>query len=260
MITTTEDGIRLQTALDGPVGAPPLLFLNSLGCDLTMWDAQVRALKTKFRVIRFDTRGHGGSDAPDGDYTLERLGLDALAVLDEVGVASAHVCGLSLGGITAQWLAIHAAGRMNRLVLANTVARIGSPEIWRARAETVLAQGMGAVADGAIGRFFSEPFRTTAPETAMIFRRILMETPPQGYAGCCATLRDSDLRCGLGGIISPTLVIGGTLDVSTPPAEAAALAREIPGASLVILDAAHLSNIEQPEAFNAALLTHLETV
>jgi 3-oxoadipate enol-lactonase len=258
MIVTADDGVRLRARTDGPVDAPALLFLNSLGCDLTMWDGQVRALKERFRMIRFDTRGHGGSDAPGGEYRLERLGLDALVVLDAVGAARADVCGLSLGGVIAQWLAIHAADRADRLILANTAARIGSEDIWRGRRETVLTEGVGAIAEGVIGRFFSERFRIAAPEIVEIFRRILLNIPPQGYAGCCAALRDADLRPDISGIASATLVIGGAMDASTPPAQAEALARGIPGAGLTILDSAHLSNIEQPDAFTAALLNHLE--
>jgi 3-oxoadipate enol-lactonase len=260
MIVTVDDGVRLTARIDGPLGAPALLFLNSLGCDLTMWDGQARALVGRFRTIRFDARGNGGSDAPDGDYTLERLGRDALAVLDAAGAPCAHVCGLSLGGVTAQWLALNAGGRVDRLILANTAARIGSAEMWAARRQTVLTDGVGAIADVAIGRFFSERFRTAAPETVETFRRILLEASPRGYAGCCAALRDADFRAPVGGIASPTLVIGGALDVSTPPADAEALARAIPGAGLTILNSAHLSNIEQPEAFTDALLKHLEAL
>jgi 3-oxoadipate enol-lactonase len=260
MIVTTDDGVRLHVRTDGPLDAPALLFLNSLGCDLTMWDGQVRALETRFRLIRFDARGHGCSDAPGGEYTLERLGRDALAVLNAVGVAGAHVCGLSLGGVIAQWLAVNAAGRVDRLILANTAARIGSEDIWRARRETVLTAGVGVIADGVIGRFFSERFRNAAPEIVETFRRILLETAPQGYAGCCAALHDADLRGDIGGIANAALVIGGAADMSTPPADAESLARGIPGARLTILETAHLSNIEQPEAFTAALLNHLEAV
>jgi 3-oxoadipate enol-lactonase len=258
VIVMTDDGVRLKFAIDGPANAPALLLLNSLGCDLTMWDLQVQALSDRFRLIRFDTRGHGASDAPSGDYTIERLGRDAIAVLDAAETARAHICGLSLGGVVAQWLAIEAAGRVDRLILANTSPRIGTEEIWRARKDTVLNAGMGAVADAAIGRFFSEPFQTAAPDTVATFRGILLATAPQGYAGCCAALRDADFRLDLGRIGSDTLAIGGAWDVSTPPEAAEALARGIRGARVEILDSAHLSNIEQPEAFTAALLNHLE--
>jgi 3-oxoadipate enol-lactonase len=259
MFVTTDDGIRLNIAVDGPERGEPLLFLNSLGCDRSMWDAQAGELAGRFRVIRFDTRGHAASDAPDGDYTLDRLGCDALAVLDAAGAERAHICGLSLGGVTAQWLAIHAPGRVNRLILANTAARVGTAESWQARRDTVSSQGMTAIADAVIGRFFQDAFRAAHPATVETFCNTLLRTPPEGYAGCCAALRDADLRPELSRIAAPTLVIGGRLDASTPPEQAEALANGIKGARLIVLDTAHLSNIEQPAAFTQAVMKHLET-
>jgi 3-oxoadipate enol-lactonase len=265
MFVKTDDGIRLNIAIDGSQNGEPLLFLNSLGCDLSMWDAQARELAGRFRVIRFDARGHGASDAPDGDYTLDRLGRDALAVLDAVvgvgkaGAERAHICGLSLGGVTAQWLAIHAPAHVNRLILANTAGRVGTAESWQARLDTVKSHGMTAIADAVMGRFFCDAFRAAHPDTVETFRHILLRTAPQGYAGCCAALRDADLSQELGRIRAPTLVIGGRLDASTPQAQAEALAHGIEGARLSLLDAAHLSNIEQPAAFIAAVMKHLES-
>jgi 3-oxoadipate enol-lactonase len=258
MFVTADDGMRFKVTFDGPENADPLLLLNSLGCTLSMWDAQVRILATRFRVIRFDARGHGCSDAPRGDYTLARLGRDALAVLDAADAARAHICGISLGGITAQWLAIHAPDRVRKLVLANTSARLGSAEAWQARLDTVLGHGMDAIVDAVLGRFFSEPFRVASPLTVGLFRQTLLRTSPQGYAGCCAALREADLRAHLRVIDAPTLVIGGAWDASTPLAEAETLARDIKGASLAIFDAAHLSNVEQPVAFADAVRNHLE--
>jgi 3-oxoadipate enol-lactonase len=260
MFVTTNDGMRLKVTLDGPENGDPLLLLNSLGCTLSMWDAQVRMLATRFRVIRFDARGHGGSDAPGGDYTLARLGRDALAVLDAADAPRAHICGISLGGITAQWLAVHVPDRVQKLVLANTAARLGSVETWQVRLDTVLGHGMDAIADAVIGRFFSEPFRVASPTTVGLFRQTLLRTSPQGYAGCCAVLRDADLRADLREIDAPTLVIGGTHDVSTPLAEAETLAREIKSARLAVFDAAHLSNVEQPVGFADAIRNHLEAL
>jgi len=264
MFVQTDDGIRLNVAIDGPENGEPILFVNSLGCDLSMWDAQAGALAGRFRIIRFDARGHGASDAPDGDYTLDRLGRDALAVLDAAGVGKegagrAHICGLSLGGVTAQWLAIHAPAHVNRLILANTAARVGTAESWQARLDTVKSQGMTAIADAVMGRFFCDAFRAAHPAIVETFRHILLRTAPQGYAGCCAALRDADLSHAPGKITAPTLVIGGRLDASTPPAQAEALANGIKGARLTLLDTAHLSNIEQTAAFTAAVIKHLET-
>jgi 3-oxoadipate enol-lactonase len=253
-----SDGTSLAVDVSGPAKAPALLFLNSLGCDLTLWDEQAAALADAYRIVRFDARGHGGSGAPPGDYTLEQLGRDALAVLDAVGVASAHVCGLSLGGATAQWVAIHAPERIDRLVLANTASRIGSAEAWEARRRTVLAEGVVAIADTAMDRFFSAAFRADHADIVAQYRTMLTNTPATGYAGCCAALRDGDLAPGLGRIRAPTLVIAGELDVSTPPEQALSLAARIAGSELRLLATAHLSTVEDPAGFTGALRSHLE--
>ncbi len=210
-------------------------------------------------MVRFDARGHGGSAAPTGDYTLDQLGGDALAVLDAFGVRRAHLCGLSMGGVTAQWLAIHAPQRVDRLILANTASRVGSFESWQARRDLVLEQGLQAIADLAMERFFSPAFRLARPEVVTSFREGLLACDPVGYAGCCAALRDANLTPSLDRITAPTLVIGGAEDISTPPDQTLALARTIPRARHVLLPAAHLSNVEQPQAFTAALLSHLES-
>ena len=259
MRTITDDGVALGVRIDGGGQAESLLLLHSIGCDSAMWDAQVQALIGRFRVIRLDARGHGQSDAPAGEYTLARLGRDALAALDGAGAGRAHVCGVSMGGAIAQWLAVHAPDRVERLILANTAARIGTFESWQARRDTVLGQGLAAIGEMAMGRFFSEPFRTGAPDIVARFRGVLEATDPIGYAGCCAALRDADLTADLGRIAAPTLVIGGTLDISTPPYQAEALMRGIPGAQLLMLDAAHLSSVEQPAAFTEAVHRHLES-
>ena len=252
------DGRRLVGEIHGPTDAPALLFLNSVGCDRSLWDAQVAALSAAFRCIVFDARGHGESDAPTGDYTLAQLGSDALAILDAATVERAHLCGLSLGGLIAQWLATRAPDRVASLTLANTGIRIGSFESWTARIELVLAEGLEAIADAAMERFFSDAFRRSHPAVVAEWRRRLAAVPAAGYAGCCAVLRDADLSPDVGRITAPTLVIGGAFDVATPPDLAAALAAAIPGAQLEILSAAHLSNLEQAAAFTAALRTHLE--
>jgi 3-oxoadipate enol-lactonase len=254
MFVTADDAIRLNVKVEGRGDAPTLLLMHSIGCDLTLWDPQVAALAADFRIVRYDARGHGGSDAPRGDYTLSRLGQDALAVLDAVGADRAYLCGLSLGGSVAQWLALHAAARVRAMAIANTAIRIGSAEAWQARGDLALSQGMVSIAPTAITRFFSERFLAASPEIADVFRRRLLTTEPDGYAGCCAVLRDADFTGRLGALDLPTVVIGGTLDVPTPLSQAEDLAQAIPGASLVALDAGHLSNIEQPAAFAAAVL------
>lgn len=258
MDVTSFDGARLRSRRDGRVHGATILYINSLGCDMAMWEPQCAALEGRHRHLRYDARGHGQSDAPEGDYDLATLGRDALAVLDAHDVERAHVCGLSLGGLTAQWLAIHAPERVERLVLANTASRVGSVEGWTTRAETVRSRGMEAVADVVIGRFFSPGFSILAPATVARFRAVLIATAPAGYAGCCAALRDADLTADLPRISAPTLVIGGASDVSTPPEQGAALAAAIPGASFLTLDAAHISNIETHATFTAAMRRHFE--
>jgi 3-oxoadipate enol-lactonase len=259
MFVTTDDNIRLNVAIEGRDDAPALLMMHSIGCDLTLWNPQVEALAGHFRIVLFDARGHGGSDAPKGGYTLERLGGDALAVLDAVGADSAYLCGLSLGGVTAQWLALHSARRITGIVIANTAARIGTAEAWQARGDMAIAEGMQAIAPTAITRFFSEGFLASSPGITDIFRQRLLTTAPEGYAGCCAVLRDTDFAGELGAIALPTIVIGGTLDVPTPLSQAEELAQAIPDARLVVLEAGHLSNVEQPVAFAAAVRQILET-
>lgn len=253
-----KDGALLSASVDGPDGAPALLLMHSIGTDHRMWSAQISAFARHFRVVALDARGHGASAAPDGDYTIDMLGNGAIQMLDHLGIGAAHVCGLSMGGAMAQWLAIHAPDRVAKLVLANTAARIGTADTWRIRERSVRQDGLASIADAALARFFSESFRAAYPETEQLFRARLVGMSVQGYAGCCAALRDADFRPMLGHITAPTLVIGGTFDVSTPPAEAELLAQAIPRAALVMLPAAHLSNIEQPGRFIAAISAFLE--
>jgi 3-oxoadipate enol-lactonase len=253
-----SDGCGLAAHVHGNAGRPAVLLLHSIGCDAGMWAQQAASLRDGYRVIGLDLRGHGASDAPPGDYTLERLGRDAAEVLDAVGAASVHVCGLSLGGVVAQWMAVHRPERMRTLTLANTTPRIGTPEAWSERAALVRREGTAAIADVAMGRFFGESFRKSEPEVVERTRARLLATSAEGYAGCCAALRDADLAADVGQIAAPTLLIGGRYDVSTPPEQIRALAGPIKGARYLELDAAHLSNLERPQAFTQALINHLE--
>jgi 3-oxoadipate enol-lactonase len=252
-----DDGRRIAIHIDGPVHAPSLLLSNSLGTTFRMWDAQIPALSAEFRVIRYDSRGHGQSDAPAGDYSITRLAADALAVLDSLHIESAAFVGLSKGGMVGQWLGAHAPQRLTRLVLANTAAWMGPPQAWQQRIDAVRETGMAAITDAVLERWFTPGFRAQAPQAVAPVRDMLLATPPQGYAGCCAAIRDMDQRDSLSAIAAPTLVIGGLQDPATPPAKAEEIADGVPGAHLVMLDAAHLSNIEQPRAFTAALLDFL---
>ena len=235
----------------------PLLLVMGLGADSKGWTAQTPVFAERHRVITFDNRGAGRSSTPPGSYTTEQMGRDALAVLDAAGIERADVCGVSLGGLTALWLGIHAPDRVGCLVAANTAARLGSREGWSDRIEQVRAGGMEAVAEGGLARWFTSGFRDTHPETADRFRAMLLACPVEGYTGACAVLRDADLRADLGRIAAPTLVVSGTHDTATPPALGAEIAAGVREARTIELDAAHLSNVEQPIAFTAAVLDFL---
>ncbi len=250
---TTDDGCRLAYTLIGPEAGPPLVLSNSLGTDRGLWDAQISTLSGEHRILAYDTRGHGASDAPEGPHTIERLGRDVMALMDHVGVARADVCGISIGGLTALWLGVHAPDRVGRLVLANTAARIGSVASWTERMTAVSAGGTAAIADATMARWFTEGFRTAHPETVVRVRTTFVSTPTAGYLGCCAALRDADLREAAARVAAPVLVITGTHDPATPPADGTRLAATIPGATLLELDAAHLSNIERADVFTEAV-------
>lgn len=255
---TTDDGCRIHYRLDGPDDGPVLLLSNSLGTTLEMWDPQVEVLAGSARVLRYDSRGHGRSDAPPGPYTIERLGRDVLALLDALALDRVSFCGLSKGGMVGIWLGIHADRRLQRLVLANTSAHIGAPEVWSQRIATVEAQGMKAIVPGVIERWFTTGFRERSPATVARIAAMLEATSPSGYVACCAAVRDMDQRADLGRIAVPTLVIGGRHDLATPMDQARLIAGRVPGAELVELDAAHLANIEQEAAFTRALAEFLK--
>ena len=257
MSTVSSSGATIAYDIHGDASAPSLLFLNSIGSTRSLWDRQRRAFGGTHRVIRYDARGHGQSGVPPGPYTIAQLGQDALAILDAEQIAAAHVCGLSLGGITALWLAVHAPDRVRSLTMANTGARIGSAEFWDARMALVRERGMQAVADVAIPNWFTEGFRAREPATVQRFRDDIESTPAEGYLGCCAALRDEDLRESLHAVRCPVLAIAGVSDRSTPPELLQFVHDRLPGSRLVMLQAAHISNVEQETAFNAALSAFL---
>lgn len=253
MAFAVRDGVRLYWRAEGEPERPALLLLNSIGTDLGLWDRVVPHLLADFRVLRMDTRGHGASDAPGGDYSLAMLAADAQAVLDAAGVARAWVCGVSLGGMIAMRLALDAPERISGLVLACTSAGMDH-EAWETRRRTVLDQGLGAIEEMALGRFFAEDFRRTHRAEVETVRQGLRALDRNGYAGCCAAIRDMDLLNGLGAIRAPTLVIGGAKDVSTPfEGHGSLIAEAIPGAEAEILETAHLACIEAPLDFAAAV-------
>lgn len=251
--------MEVHAEIAGEPGAPPLVLVSSLGTDLTMWDPQVPTLSATHRVIRFDLRGHGHSPSPRGPYTIDELGADLVALLDRLGIERTAVCGISLGGLTALWLAQRHPHRVERVVLANTAARIGTREGWQARADTVRRDGTSAVADVVIERFLSPGFRERAPATAGRLRRRLCELDDEGYAACCLALAQADLRERVETVTTPALVIAGTEDGATPVADAGWLDDHLPDSRLVVLPGAgHLSSIEQPKSFTAAVLGFLQ--
>lgn len=254
---TTGDGCRIAYRFDGPEGAPVLLLSNSLGTDMEMWAPQLAAWTRDFRVLRYDQRGHGESDAPVGAYSMDRLGRDVIELLDGLALAKVHFCGLSLGGMVGQWLGVYAPDRLNRLVLANTSSWMGPPSGWDTRIALVRAQGMASLAQASVERWFTPEFVAAAPVAIDAIVAALKATNPAGYTGCCAAIRDMDMRPVVGLIAKPTLVIGGRRDPSTPPAHSEALAAAIIGAGLEMLEAAHLANVEQPAPFAEAVRAHL---
>ena len=244
--------------LDGPDDRPVVMFVHSLGLDHGMWDPQAVDLAPYLRVLRYDLRGHGASSVTPGDHSIEQLGRDALALADALGFERFAFCGLSIGGMIGQWLGVHAPERLTHLILANTSPRVADPPAMEARRRTVLEQGMSAVADTVMGRFFSPRVLASGSPRVAAARRTLLATDPVGYAGCCGAVRDHDQRAAIGSIRVPTLVVSGDLDVSMPwPEHGEVLARAIPGAFVVRLPAAHISNLEKPRSFSAALTDFL---
>ena len=250
--------VRMHPELTGRPDGPVLVFANSLGCTLDMWEPQVEALRTRFRIVRYDVRGHGASPAPPGPYTIADLGGDLIAMFDGLGIERAHVCGLSLGGMIGMWLAAHAPGRVDRLVVCASSAQLGPPEAWSARAATVLVDGLAAVSDFVVRRWFTPDFAARNPDEVARVRAMLECSSPIGYAGCCRAIEGMDLTGDLGSIAARTLVVVGADDAATPLPHAERIAAGIPGARLeVVPDAAHLVNIEQAEAVNALIVEHL---
>ena len=253
MAFASRGGARLYWREDGRADGPPILLLNAIGTDMALWDAALPPLARTFRVIRMDTRGHGASDATPGDYDLPGLAGDALAVLDAAGIPKAAVCGLSLGGMIAMTLSLVAPARVSALVAACTSPAM-DPGTWEARRRTVLQEGVAAIAEAALSRFFSEAFRNARPEVADTVRAGLLATPAAGYAGCAAAIRDMRLAAALAGITVPTLVIAGSRDVSTPfEGHGERIAAAVPGATSRMLDAGHLACLEAPDAFAGAV-------
>jgi 3-oxoadipate enol-lactonase / 4-carboxymuconolactone decarboxylase len=252
------NGTRLFYRLEGSAGRPVLILSHSIGTDSGMWAPQAADLLPHFQVLRYDTRGHGASDAPSGEYSIEMLGRDVLGLGDVLGIRQFAFCGISLGGGIGQWLGIHSAERLTHLILANTSPQFGPRDNWESRIKMVREGGMRAIVDMAMNRFFSAGTLARDDVYASAVKNVLLATDATGYVGCCAALRDVDNRELLRKIQVPTLVIAGDRDVSTPwEGHGEILMREIPGARVAHLPAAHLSNLERPRSFTAALLDFL---
>jgi 3-oxoadipate enol-lactonase len=247
--------VRLNYRFDGPEDAPVLVLASSLGATHAMWDANVEALSRRYRVLRYDHRGHGESEVPPGPYTVGELAGDVVALLDELGLERVCFCGLSLGGAVGMALALAAPERLERLVLCCTAAKFGTPDGWVERAQLVREQGLEAIVDAVLERWFTPKLREEQPELVAEFRRTFLGTPREGYAACCDALRDWDVRQRLPEIQVPTTCVAGADDPSTPPSDLELLAHEIPNATLIVIpDARHLANVEQAEAFSLAVL------
>lgn len=250
----------LNYQLDGAAGLPVLVLSNSLGTDLQMWDAQIEAFTQHFQVLRYDTRGHGKSLVTEGIYSIEQNGRDVLALLDALDIPQAYFCGLSMGGLIGQWLAINAPERLKRVVLCNTAAKIGNPDVWNPRIEMVLRDGPAAMAslrNASIARWFTPQFAEAETAKVEAVVGMLAATSPQGYAANCAAVRDADFREQIAGINLPLLVVCGTEDAVTTPADGRFISERVKGAQQVEFHAAHLSNVEAGAAFSQAVLDFL---
>ena len=252
--------VDLNHRINGPYDAPVVVLSNSLGSSMEMWAPQVPALSVRFRVLRYDQRGHGDSPVPPGPYDVPDLGQDVLDLLDRNEIERAHFAGLSMGGMTGMWLAANAPERIDRLVLLCTTAYFGTPEVWIERAATVREQGTEAVAEAGVERWLTEDFREREPAVAARMRAMIAAQPDDGYVECCGALERLDLRDQLDRIATPTLVIAGAQDPSTPPdPHAQLIADHISGARLELLDpGAHLINVERAPEVTDLILDHLE--
>jgi 3-oxoadipate enol-lactonase len=252
--------VELNHRINGPYDAPVVVLSNSLGSSMEMWAPQIPALSVRFRVLRYDQRGHGDSPVPPGPYEVADLGQDVLDLLDRNDIERTHFVGLSMGGMTGMWLAANAPERIDRLALLCTTSYFGTPEAWIERAATVRAEGTEAVADGSMERWFTEDFRESQPAVVARMRAMIAAQPAEGYAECCGVLERLDLRDQLERIQAPSLVLAGAQDPSTPPdPHAKLIAERIPGARLEVLDpGAHLLNVERAPDVTDLILDHLE--
>ena len=258
---TADTTVELHHLLERSKRAPVLVLANPLGTSLDMWDYQAPALRERFRLLRYDHRGHGASTVPPGPYGIEDLGRDVLALLNRLEIERVSFCGLSVGGMVGMWLASEVPERVERLVLCCTSARFTPFEAWEERAQTVRENGVGDGTHAVLERWFTPALGVDHPDIFEWARHMLRETPPEGYAGCCEAIRDADLRDRLNAVRAPTLKIAGADDPAAPPEHGKLIRDSIPDAQLVIVSQArHLANVEQPEEVTRAVMAHLEPV
>jgi len=250
--------VRLRYELEGPETAPVVVFSNSLGTNHRMWDPQIAAFTKHFRVLRYDTRGHGESSVTPGPYSNEQLSKDVTGLLAALQLDCVYFCGLSMGGMAGMFLGAHAPERLHKIVLSNTAARIGTEDTWNARIAAVRNGGMKAVAAAVLERWLTPGYRTAHPAESNAVLEMLERANPEGYAACCASVRDTDERQSLGDVKVPALIVAGRHDPAIPLADAKYLAEHIPLAHYVELNAAHLSNLEGKEEFNQLVLRFLK--
>jgi 3-oxoadipate enol-lactonase len=251
------DGCPIYVELAGSDSAPALILSNSLGTNLHMWDDQAPELAKHFRLIRYDRRGHGKSGSPPGPYSMARFGRDVLAILDALKIKKTSWCGLSMGGMVGQWLGANAPERIDRLILSNTNFYYADNGPWNDRIKFVKEKGLGDLVGPNMERWFTKEFRARAPQTIARMTQMFLATNPVGYIASVEAIRDMDFRNSNPRITAPTLVIVGKQDPATPPSAGEAIMAQIKGAKLAALDAAHISNMEQPKLYTETMLNFL---
>lgn len=235
-----------------------ILFSNSLGTDLTMWDKQIELLGQEFNILRYDTHGHGKSEVTEGEYSIEMLGNDVLDLLDSLNIEKVNFCGLSIGGLTGQWLGIHAPERLNKLIICNTAVKIGNKEGWNTRIETVQKNGLNSIVSGTQERWFTPEFVSENKAEVDAVLATFLQTPVLGYISCCAAVRDADFTDEVSKISVPTLIISGTEDLVTTVKDGDFLMEKIPNSILAAFKTAHISNIEKADDFTKLLIEFIK--
>lgn len=258
MPTFTSQDAEINYQTFGDAAKPALVFSNSLGTNFKMWQPQIDHFQQDFFVICYDTRGHGASSAPQGPYTLDQLGQDVVNLLDHLNIEKAAFCGISMGGLTGQWLAINKPERFSHVVVCNTAAKIGQEQAWQDRAALVREQGLTPIASTAAGRWFTEPFIQSNAATVATLSNDLGAGSPEGYASCCEALAKADVREQLKDIQVPVLIVAGQQDPVTTVADGEFMQQRIANSELFEINASHISNIEQPEAFNQAVQAFIQ--